>query len=411
MGTQTWEAAPSWVLVGLCSPAPYLKQGAGGAVFGTSMAVSASSFSGTTAALGSGGALFVGGGRCVVTQCSFTSTTSNGEGGAIHVDTGGTLALSGSQFTGCTTTIGNGGAIGATLPLRAVAAAPVLLVIDTSVFTLCSAPLGTGGAISSSSVLLTLSSLSNNSALNGGGVGMSTFFSYLEDYNNRFSFNTARLAGGAVYAPCWTCTLGRAVVTSNSSVFTANVADGLTPHGGALAAFRSTVTIVNGTFTGNYVTFLSSASVNDQIPSTTFGQLSGGAVFLYAPLEMYATASTFDANRATRGGAICVTGDGSGGVITVTDSAFSYNNASGPLGGGAISIQLVDIVVITTSAFTANVAAQGEGGAINLDTIGNMTYCDAATFTDNSAGSAGAVFLTGIYGTPVLTNSAASGNR
>lgn len=386
-------------------------QGSGGAVFGTSMVVSTTSFSNTTAQGGLGGGLYVNGGRCVVSQCAFTGSTSAQDGGGIFITSGGSLALERSQFTSCISTSGNGGAIATTLPTAPGATSPVSVTIDSSNFTGCRAPLGTGGAISSCNVLLSSSSLSSNSALNGGAVGMSTFFSYLQDYSNSFLRNSARLAGGAVYTPCWFCTGGQAVVMSNNSIFTGNVANGLTPHGGALAAFRMTVTIVNGSFTANQASFLLSASVNDQIPATTFGQLSGGAIFLYAPVALNVSASSFVSNSAVQGGAACVTGDGTGGIVDFSDSLFELNTASGTNGGGAISCELIRTAVVTTSKFILNSAVRGQGGAINMGSIGTSALVDTCNFTTNTAFSAGAVFFAGITGVPKLTNSVATSNR
>lgn len=385
-------------------------QGSGGGIYGTSMVLTGTNFSGT-ASQGPGGGVYVARKSCLVSRCAFSSTTANQDGGGIFVETGGSIAVSLSQFTGCSTTTGNGGAVAATLPTQPVAAPPVFLTVDSSTFTLNTAPLGTGGAISSSIVLLTYSTFNNNSALNGGGVGMTTFFSYLQDFSNTFSYNAARLAGGAVYAPCWTCSLGQASVMSSSSTYRGNVADGLTPHGGAVAAFRSTVSIQNCTFTSNRATFLSSASVNDQIPSTTFGQLSGGALFLYSPVALVVNGSTFERNTATDGGAATVTGDGTGGVVTFANSTFLFNSASGTNGGGALQCELIRMALVLSSTFTGNSAPQGLGGAVHLDNISSVALVDDGRFFGNTADSAGAVFFTTIPGTPALTNAAASGNR
>lgn len=393
-------------------------QGSGGAIYGTSMVLTASSFSGTSSQQGPGGAVFVKSDVCIVTGCLFASTVSQQDGGAVYVETGGSLAVTQSQFTGCQSLNGNGGALGSSLPQAPLATPPVPFVVTSSTFSLNSAPLGTGGAVSSTYVLLTFSAFSNNSALNGGGVGMSVYFSYLQDYGNTFTFNKARLAGGAVYSPCWSCApLGQAVVTSNSSAYTGNEANGLTPHGGAIAAYKSMVTVQNCTFTSNRATYLTSASQTEQIPASTFGQLSGGALLMYAPVGLSVASSTFVSNSAERGGAVCVTADTAAsvasfsGTVLVANSTFSFNNASGEDGGGAISAEAVSTVSVSGSTFGSNAAASGVGGAILLNMISSLAQIDQSRFTNNAAGSAGCVFFTFIAGTPRFTNSVAQQNR
>lgn len=79
----------------------------------------------------------------------------------------------------------------------------------------------------------------------------------------------------------------------SSSSFIGNNVVGLTPHGGAIAAFVATVSISNGTFSGNRVGYLTAgASLTTEIPSRSFGSLSGGAIYLYEPVQVTISAGS-----------------------------------------------------------------------------------------------------------------------
>ena len=88
---------------------------------------------------------------------------------------------------------------------------------------------------------------------------------------------------------------------------------------------------------------------------------------------------------------------GSGGAlfnyqsnVTVINTTFSFNNATGAYGSDAGAIyNFKGILNVTGSTFTGNNAIYGSGGAIyNTGTLNLFNN----TFTNNSAGSAGAIF-------------------
>ncbi len=108
-------------------------------------------------------------------------------------------------------------------------------------------------------------------------------------------------------------------------------------------------------------------------------------------------------NSAGDGGGI----SNNGGTVTVTNSTFSGNRASGTMSGGGGISGKGGTVAVTNSTFSKNSAAAG-GGIFNNTGGGTLTVTNS-TFSDNSAsGGGGLVNHTG--GTLTVTNSTFSGN-
>jgi large repetitive protein len=130
-------------------------------------------------------------------------------------------------------------------------------------------------------------------------------------------------------------------------------------------------------FPGSPISFgLSDITVrNGHAPSTGFNV--GGAVYLHNNVTATISNSTFSGNTATTtGGAI-----ESRGVLTVTNSSFS-SNTSGALGGAIDASSTTATLSVTGSSFTGNQAEAG--GALNINTnAGNSSSITTSVFQNN----------------------------
>lgn len=70
-----------------------------------------------------------------VLSSTFSQCSSGQGGGAAYVTSQGTLQVSGSTFTLCTTTAGSGGAIGADVPVAAATTSPTAVTVASTTFT------------------------------------------------------------------------------------------------------------------------------------------------------------------------------------------------------------------------------------------------------------------------------------
>lgn len=174
-----------------------------------------------------------------------------------------------------------------------------------------------GGAIvngAKAKLTVTGSTFTNNSAQYDGGAISNQHDSKLTVTNSTFTNNDAvTLTGGAIsngYGSKFTVT---------SSTFTDNTAQ---LQGGAIEGVSEgpTVIVTNSTFVGN--------SCRDSF---------GGAIFNPYHGKLKVTNSTFVNNSAFGGGAIINWDNGDWARLTVANSTFSSNIATGSWGGGAIS--------------------------------------------------------------------------
>ena len=200
-------------------------------------------------------------------------------------------------------------------------------------------------------------------------------------FTNNAATSTAN-NGGAI---SWRCGNG----TINNCTFTSNTA----PYGGAIDWRGSNGTISNCTFTGNKAKYSSGAidwrGSNGTISNCTFtgntatGNLysnGGGAIYLHGK-NCIIVNSSFNSNKAIRGGAIyCNSLTNSGVLVNCT---FTANTATGSYqyGGGAIYWS-GDNGTVGNCTFTGNNAARG--GAIYWSgDNGTVSNC---TFTNNNIG-------------------------
>ena len=227
-----------------------------------------------------------------------------------------------------------------------------------------------GGAISATTVTLTNSIFTDNSATTYGGAiraGTVTVTS------STFTNNTA-YGGGAIDAN--TATVTDSTFASNSATYS----------GGAIDA--STATVTNSTFTDNSATTYGGGAINAvtiAVTTSTFTSNTGNDGGAINAETVIATSSTFTNNSANYGGAI------SGYVTaTVTNSTFMKNSAESS-GGAVITYN----GMIARSRFTRNTAGE-HGGAVALwdQNSDDLQQVRGNTFSRNTALGGGAITLT-----------------
>jgi predicted outer membrane repeat protein len=156
----------------------------------------------------------------------------------------------------------------------------------------------------------------------------------------------------------------------------------LTPSGGAIDAYRGSVTVTNSTFSGNSA-YLRGGAIEAGSVTVTNSTFSGntapgdhgGAIFSYGSVTV--TNSTFSGNAAAEGGAIDAYGS-----VTVTNSTFSGNSVY--LWGGAIE---AGGVTVTNSTFSGNSAPTGGAIMANGGATLTGTILAQPSATDNCAGT------------------------
>jgi len=97
----------------------------------------------------------------------------------------------------------------------------------------------------------------------------------------------------------------------------------------------------------------------------------------------------FADNVSTGGGAVAQVD----GALTITDSAFERNFASG-IDGGGVLLAGSGALAVTGSTFTGNGALGGDGGAIDAMTSGSVTVTNS-TFSNNFADNVGGLLAGG----------------
>lgn len=279
----------------------------------------------------------------------------------------------------------------------------------------------------------------NNSALNGAGGGI--FFGYTVTAtnitNSTFTGNKAGLSGGGAIAM-----LSDNIIYLRDVAFIANgiVNNPMnvnlpSPVGGALLITDSnTITIISCQFTHNFaqkgggIAFNLSNTID--IESSRFDgnfatQGEGGAMRFDAGNTVTIVESVFDGNLALND----ITG-GNGGAamfisfscrVIVQQSIFTNNQALQG-GGGAIMIFSNSFLLVTRSTFTANVVdvkdSASYGGAIysqasNQLTIEHSTFDSNSASSDSNAGGALAIGSThtmvNVFNVSFTGNSAGNG--
>ena len=357
---------------------------------------------------------------------SGTITISAGNASRVFdVLAGVTAAISNLTLTQGNATSGNGGAVddSGALTLTNV-------TINNSTV---SDPAGFGGAIgveTGGSLAMSNSTIDGNSAYQAGGIFESAGASPVTITGSTLSNNTvtdtyAYDDGGALVVNVAT-TLTNDTVSGNTGsaiavnapltisggTYSNNTAKG--GDGGALYVFDN-ITITGATFDGNVA--------GDPNPVASPPTANGGAI--YSDYDVTIDSSTFTNNQAVSVGADAYGGaiEFDDGSLTVTSSKFTSNSAGGANAtygyGGAISDETGNTVSITGSTFTSNQAGgtaaseYGYGGALDIYatyTIDNDTFTSNAAVGGTDGNATGGALIIGGGGTQI-TNSAFSSNN
>lgn len=440
----------------------------GGAIHitGGTVSVAGSSFTNNNnAAIDDGGAIYLNAGTLTVSSSTFSGNRANEEGGAIFKN-GGTLTIDGSSVFDGNISVNDGGGLyainaGNTTITNstfrnhidaginnggAIYFATGTLNITGSTFTANRAPLNLGGALYFASGTGTISSTTftgNNSQTNGGAIYKNG--GNLTINNSVFDGNYSQTNGGAVYAA------NAGTLTIAVSTFQ-NQNNAVINSGGALFFNTGVLNITGSTFSANRAQdtgdqggaiYINSgiATISDTDFLNNIADTYGGAVRVNGGTVTINSTSTFTGNTATAndGGAIYT----ATGVVTVSDSAFT-NNAAGTDGGaiavasgtltltndafttnraddgGALYHNSATLLTIANSTFTGNLAdgeADGDGGAITLNSsaANSRLTLSGSTFSNNIANDDGGALWINAEPVTIITstfssNQARSGN-
>lgn len=241
---------------------------------------------------------------------------------------------------------------------------------------------GEGGGIyltSNASPTLRNLKLSGSTVYRGGGGLSATAGSNPTLTDVTFTGNCSASYGGGLYV-----TDGAATLTGVT--FEGNRANGSNRSGGALFADNSTLTL-------NQVALLN----NDGGASG-----SGGGAYIYNGSTATLDSVTFQGNTAKRAGGAHI----SNSTVTVSNSSFLNNTATGGDGGG-MYVYPTSPITLTNVAFISN-TAQSSGGGIYLFKDNTLVGTDL-TFRGNNADFGGGG-LAGVKSNVTLTRAVFENN-
>jgi predicted outer membrane repeat protein len=354
-------------------------------------AVSNSSFIGN-AAVAFGGAVFYGKGSLSVLNSEFDSNSAGNDGGAVF-QAKGTATLQHNVFAG-NRAVSAGGAVA----VQAVAVAAENNTyrhnsageLGGALFiAVCREEVTTGIACDGTAAVCkhAHSVFLNNSADQGGSVYQRGGTLTLSD--SVFSSNTAlRSAGGAI----WSSELSSLTVTAGDFSMNAAAVDG-----GALS-IEGNSSIVDTQFRNNSATKYGGAVIVKSTGAVTFstcefsgnsavygGSLHAAAVTTDTEVQpLTVTGCTFIDSKGVYGGAAHVIRS----AVTVADSTFTHNVASNL--GGAICVEGVGVIAISSTTFDANTASTG--GAVICQQHATASI-STSVFTANTGVDGGAISI------------------
>lgn len=309
--------------------------------------------------------------RMNVTGGLAVSGYGNG-GGILVADANAHLILTDSTVSGNSGTIGAGIATGGSLTLR-----------EGTRITGNSAQDQGGGILQvcyDCDMLLTDSTVSNNSAETGGGIHGNG--SNIQITRSTIEYNTAAIAGGIF-------SNNDLIIEANSTIFrnasTAGDAGGILAIG-TLAVTDSFVSNNVAERDGGGIKFESGTAVRFENTTLENNQAlhSGGALAVLQSDTVQLINSRVDFNTAAYdGGALAVL---QSDTVQLINTRFAYNTAT--YDGGAV-MSLAPLSVTDNSLLQSNSAAQGYGGSIYSS--GGLLL-NSAEILSNSAAFGGGVF-------------------
>ena len=278
----------------------------------------------------------------------------------------GTLNITGSQFTGCSST-GHGGAVDLAVQASVVS-------VSNSSFTQCS----TGG--------------------NGDGGGIC--FAYLKDLPNGFAWSSANWAEGT----------GLVLTAHNGAAFRDTVRNGSITTYGAVSVSNTAFNTCNGHNGGGlYVqqdTSVDSFTVTDvTLQSCTAGSYGGGIGLGSDAQNQTITLTDIDAtsNQAGVSGAGVYIRARENNAVTITGGEYANNASSGTAndsGGGGIHVhchEATDVSVSISNVTVVNNSTQSRGGGIYLYVINAdaVSISDVTVRNNQSKVYGGGIYLYG----------------
>ncbi len=330
------------------------------------------------------------------TDCSLSGNTAGSAGGAIY--TGGTLTITGSTFTGNTTTASGGGGIfvqGLTTS--------VTTTVSSSTFTGNTAQTFGGGiAVVSGNVIIGDSTFNNNSGTNGGGVEGQGANVSITIFNSTLSGNTAGNLGGGIHlgATVPSTTITNTTIAGNSA---ANNGGGI--NVGGTATLNNSLVAYN---TGGGVQCsvpglltVQSSLIQDTSCNVGTGNLSGDPLLGALANNGGATATMAlqDGSPAINAGDNALAVDASSNPLSYDQRGSGYDRIlGGTVDMGAYELAYTpDFVVDTTSDANlegCSVAANDCSlrGAINLANA--ISGTDTITFDSTVFSTAQTITLT-----------------
>ena len=233
---------------------------------------------------------------------------------------------------------------------------------------------------------------SAGSDVNGSGNTVQLFV--IDAAGETVAFENLDLVDGSAASGAALSIAASSIVTLTNVNVTDNVGTGTVSNQGGAIENAGTLTITNGTISGN---------------TANTGSSSGGAILTSGTLNI--TGTTFSGNSAGRAGG-AIEQQGTSSSTTLTDVTMT-NNTTGPMpgNGGGVHISGAGSLSVSGGTYDNNVAAN-EGGAL---WNGNGTMAiDGAEFNDNVANGdsafegGGALFNNS--GTLTITDSTFTGN-
>ncbi len=240
-----------------------------------------------------------------------------------------------------------------------------------------------GGILAEAGTTATIknSTVSGNSAVEGGGI-LATMGGHVSVSNSTVSGNSATNGGGLVATQASSLTLINSTTVSGNSASR----DG----GGIFARSNSSVNLINSTVSGNSASrggggILSfgdsSVSLNN---STIAGNTAtdGGGVYADSFSGVSSNNSTVSRNSARRGGGINVR---FGSSVRLNNSTVSGNSAI--LGGGIVVAEGGGLIIGSSAFLTNSILANSYGGDCNVDPDSYIMANEHNIIEDGSCGT------------------------
>lgn len=237
----------------------------------------------------------------------------------------------------------------------------------------------TGGIyVKNSALAVTATTISGNSASQGGGIYGTGTGSITIDNGSIISGNYASGYGGGGIS-IYPSNYGTPTVEITNSALLENQAEN---YGGAIQNYRGEVTINNSEIMGNtagyhggaFWGYCSTYTINGSTVTDNSAGLKGGAVYACSYSSSVAlltvSHSIFTGNNASDGGAIYIGSENStGDRVAIDNSTFVGNVAT--TDGGAVYFRQVDLGVVANVTIAGNEAGHYGGGTYRY--LGSVT--------------------------------------